>query len=321
MNITPEQIREKLDAIKCELGKVLVGQKDVVEQILVTIIAGGHAMLTGVPGLGKTMLVKSIAQLLSLSFKRIQFTPDLMPADIFGTEVLDVNQEDGKRSFRFIKGPIFANLLLADEINRTPPKTQAALLEAMGEGHVTAAGKTYRLDEPFFVLATRNPVESEGTYPLPEAELDRFMLNITMDYLTLEDEIKMVTQTTSPEFTTLKPVLDAADLVKMQLAIREVPAPENVVEYAVKIVSATRPGSLGASENVKRIVQWGAGSRASQALILAGKARAIINGRKNVSMEDIQALAHPALRHRLVMSFRAKADNITPDDIINEILQ
>lgn len=321
MTFTAEQIRERTDLIRAELAKVLVGQKNVLENLLVTILAGGHAMLTGVPGLGKTMLVKSLAQLLSLSFKRIQFTPDLMPADIFGTEVLDVAQEDGKRTFRFIKGPIFTNLLLADEINRTPPKTQAALLEAMGEGHVTAAGRTYRLDAPFFVLATRNPIESEGTYPLPEAELDRFMLNITMDYLPMADEVNMVRRTTSPDIETLSPVLDAADLVKMQLLVREVPAPDNVIEYAVGLVNATRPQGATASEHVRKMVQWGAGSRASQALILAGKARALLQGRRNVAMEDIQALALPVLRHRIIMSFRAKADNVTPDDIINEVLK
>ena len=320
MTFNAEQIRERTDVIRAELAKVLVGQKEVVENLLVTILAGGHAMLTGVPGLGKTMLVKSLAQLLSLSFKRIQFTPDLMPADIFGTEVLEIAQEDGKRTFRFIKGPIFTNMLLADEINRTPPKTQAALLEAMGEGHVTAAGKTYRLEAPFFVLATRNPVESEGIYPLPEAELDRFMLNITMDYLSLQDEVSMVRQTTSPDFETLSPVLDAADLIKMQLYVREVPVADNVIEYAVKLVNATRPSSSTASERVKKMVQWGAGSRASQALILAGKARALLHGRKNVAMEDIRALAHPVLRHRMLMSFHAKADNVTPDDIIQELL-
>ncbi len=320
MQFSAEEIKIRTERLTGELSKVIVGQQDVIEQLLIAIFAGGHALLTGVPGLGKTMLVKSIARMLSLSFKRIQFTPDLMPSDIFGTEVLDVDAESGKRSFRFIKGPVFTNILLADEINRTPPKTQAALLEAMGEGHVTAAGRTYMLDKPFFVLATRNPVESEGTYPLPEAELDRFMLNISMNYLSVEDEVKMVARTTAPDMEELAPVLDPGELAGIQQSVREVPAPENVIEYAVELSAATRPGK-DAGEKINSMVKWGAGSRASQALIMAAKARAVMQGRKNAAIEDIKALALPALRHRMVMSFRANADGVTPDDIIGHLVK
>ena len=307
-----------MQELRTELAKQIIGQNEVIEQLVITILAGGHALLTGVPGLGKTKLVKSIAQLFSLSFKRIQFTPDLMPADIFGTEVMD--EVEGARSFRFIKGPVFTNLLLADEINRTPPKTQAALLEAMGEGCVTAGGHTYALDEPFFVLATQNPIELEGTYPLPEAQLDRFLLNIVMDYLPVEEEIKMVKETTSPDEPMLKPILDGADIVAIQKLVRQVPVSDNVVEYAVKLCSATRPSSEMASEKVKRMVQWGAGSRASQAMVLAAKARALLDGRRNAAIEDIKALALPILRHRVITNFYANAENVTATDIIRDLV-
>ena len=318
-NLTVESVQEAMQELRTELAKQIIGQNEVIEQLVVTILAGGHALLTGVPGLGKTKLVKSVAQLFSLSFKRIQFTPDLMPADIFGTEVMD--EVEGARSFRFIKGPVFTNLLLADEINRTPPKTQAALLEAMGEGCVTAGGHTYALDEPFFVLATQNPIELEGTYPLPEAQLDRFLLNIVMDYLPVEEEIKMVKETTSPDEPELKPILDGAAIVAIQKLVRQVPVSDNVVEYAVKLCSATRPSSDMASEKVKRMVQWGAGSRASQAMVLAGKARALLDGRRNVAIEDIKALALPILRHRVITNFYANAENVTAVDIIREIVE
>ena len=317
-NITVESVQGAMQELRSELAKQIIGQNEVIEQLVVTILAGGHALLTGVPGLGKTKLVKSIAQLFSLSFKRIQFTPDLMPADIFGTEVMD--EVDGARSFRFIKGPVFTNLLLADEINRTPPKTQAALLEAMGEGCVTAGGHTYALDEPFFVLATQNPIELEGTYPLPEAQLDRFLLNIVMDYLPVEEEIKMVKETTSPDVPELKPILDGADIVAIQKLVRQVPVSDNVVEYAVKLCSATRPGSPMASEKVKKMVQWGAGSRASQAMILAAKARALLDGRRNAAIEDVKTLALPILRHRVITNFYANAENVTAVDIIRELV-
>ena len=317
-DITVESVQDAMDELRRELAKQIIGQSEVIEQLVIAILAGGHALLTGVPGLGKTKLVKSIAQLFSLSFKRIQFTPDLMPADIFGTEVMD--EVDGKRSFRFIEGPVFTNLLLADEINRTPPKTQAALLEAMGEGCVTAGGHTYRLSEPFFVLATQNPIELEGTYPLPEAQLDRFLLNIVMDYLPVEEEVRMVKETTSPELPQLSPVLDGGSIVAIQQLVRQVPVSENVVEYAVRLCSATRPGSSLASAKVRKMVQWGAGSRASQAMILAGKARALLSGRLNVAVEDVRAMALPILRHRVITNFYANAEGIKPVDIINEVI-
>lgn len=318
--ISTREVKQKMEQLRDSLSRVIVGQHEVIEQLLVTILAGGHALLTGVPGLGKTLLVKSVARLFSLSFKRIQFTPDLMPADIFGTEVMEENQASGSRSFRFIRGPVFANLVLADEINRTPPKTQAALLEAMGEGHVTAGGNTYKLDEPFFVLATQNPIELEGTYPLPEAQLDRFLVNILMDYLSVEDETRMVKETTASDVAELTPLLDGPGIVAMQRLVREVPAPDNVINYAVRICAATRPTGKYAPTVVHEMVQWGAGSRASQAMILAGKARALMDGRRNVACEDVKALALPILRHRVITNFRADAEGRTPASIITEIL-
>lgn len=305
--------------LRAELGKVIVGQSEVIEQIIISMLAGGHALLTGVPGLGKTLLVKSIAQLFSLSFKRIQFTPDLMPADIFGTEVMEEDGQGG-RGFRFIPGPVFANLVLADEINRTPPKTQAALLEAMGEGHVTAGGKTHELARPFFVLATQNPIELEGTYPLPEAQLDRFLLNIVMDYLPLADEERMVKETTSPDPAQLSAVLSGEEVIALQRLVREVPASDNVVSYAVRLCAATRPRTEHAAPQVNEMVQWGAGSRASQALILAGKARALLAGRRNVACEDVRALALPVLRHRVITNFRADAEGLSSEQLIGDIV-
>ncbi len=313
-------IVDKMSALKAELAKVIVGQQDVIDQIIITLLAGGHALLTGVPGLGKTLLVKSVAQLFSLSFKRIQFTPDLMPADIFGTEVLQEDSATGSRAFKFIQGPVFANIVLADEINRTPPKTQAALLEAMGEYHVTSAGKTIDLERPFFVLATQNPIELEGTYPLPEAQLDRFLLNIVLDYLPVEDEVKMVRETTSPEPTTLSPILNGDDIVAFQKLVREVPVSDNVVSYAVRLAAATRPNTPNAAPRVNELVKWGAGSRASQALILAGKARALLDGRRNVACEDVRALAIPVFRHRVITNFRAEAENISTEALLQEII-
>ncbi|MDQ0290471.1 AAA family ATPase [Oligosphaera ethanolica] len=306
--------------LRAELGKVIVGQSEVIEQIIITMLAGGHALLTGVPGLGKTLLVKSIAQLFSLSFKRIQFTPDLMPADIFGTEVMDEDSHGGGRGFRFIPGPVFANLVLADEINRTPPKTQAALLEAMGEGHVTAGGQTHELSRPFFVLATQNPIELEGTYPLPEAQLDRFLLNIVMDYLPLADEERMVKETTSPDPAQLAAVLSGEEVIALQRLVREVPVSDNVVSYAVRLCAATRPRTEHAAERVNEMVQWGAGSRASQALILAGKARALLAGRRNVACEDVRELALPVLRHRVITNFRADAEGLSSEQLIRDII-
>ena len=313
-------IVDKMAALKAELAKVIVGQQDVIDQIIITLLAGGHALLTGVPGLGKTLLVKSVAQLFSLSFKRIQFTPDLMPADIFGTEVLQEDPATGSRAFKFIQGPVFANIVLADEINRTPPKTQAALLEAMGEYHVTSAGKTIDLERPFFVLATQNPIELEGTYPLPEAQLDRFLLNIVLNYLPVEDEVKMVRETTSPEPTTLSPILNGDDIVAFQKLVREGPVSDNGVSYAVRLAAATRPNTPNAAPRVNELVKWGAGSRASQALILAGKARALLDGRRNVACEDVRALAIPVFRHRVITNFRAEAENISTEALLKEII-
>ena len=315
-----QDIVNKMTALKAELAKVIVGQQDVIDQIIITLLAGGHALLTGVPGLGKTLLVKTVAQLFSLSFKRIQFTPDLMPADIFGTEVLQEDPATGTRAFKFIPGPVFANIVLADEINRTPPKTQAALLEAMGEYHVTSAGKTIDLEQPFFVLATQNPIELEGTYPLPEAQLDRFLLNIVLNYLPVDDEVKMVRETTSPEAAALSPILNGDDIIAFQKLVREVPVSDNVVSYAVRLAAATRPNTPNAAPRVNELVKWGAGSRASQALILAGKARALLDGRRNVACEDVRALAIPVFRHRVITNFRAEAENISTEALLQEII-
>ncbi len=304
-----------------ELRKIIVGQENAVEQILITLFAGGHVLLIGVPGLGKTLLVKSIARIFSLDFKRIQFTPDLMPADVFGTEVADEDPATGRRTFRFIRGPIFANILLADEINRTPPKTQAALLEAMEERHVTISGTTHALDLPFFVLATQNPIELEGTYALPEAQLDRFLLNVELDYLPPADEARMVTATTAPTVASLEPVMAGPRVLEWQRWVREVPAPNNVVDYAVRLVGSTRPRNTDAPALVKDKVKWGAGSRATQALILAGKARALLHGRYNVACEDVRALAIPVLGHRVIPNFHADAEGISATDIVNRLLE
>lgn len=314
------QVREASRRLLSELHKVFVGQDDIIEQLIIALFARGHVLIQGVPGLGKTLLVKSIAQMLSLNFKRIQFTPDLMPADIVGTEVIVEDPATGARDFRFQHGPIFSNIVLADEINRSPSKTQAALLEAMAEQHVTAAGETRKLEQPFFVLATQNPIELEGTYPLPEAQLDRFLLMVVIDYLSEADEIAMVNATTSPDRFSLSKVFTAREILELQELVREVPAPSNVVNYAVRLVRATRPQSEGSPALVRDKVKWGAGSRASQALILAGKARALLQGRYNVAIEDVQALAQPVLRHRVIPNFHADAENITSGDIIQSLI-
>ncbi len=323
-----EKQAEMLDKIKDihqnifnEIHKVIIGQDDVIEQIIISILAGGHSLLLGVPGLGKTLLVKTIAQIFDLDFNRIQFTPDLMPADIFGTEVIEEDQSTGKREFRFIKGPIFSNIILADEINRTPPKTQSALLEAMGEGHITVNGETYDAYKPFFVLATQNPIELEGTYPLPEAQLDRFLLNILLDYLPKDKESEMVMATTSLNSTKPKVLFNAEDIVELQKMVREVAVSKNVIDYAVNLSRATRPDCEDAPEYVKKQIKWGAGSRASQALIMTGKARALLKGRYNVSTEDVRALALPVLRHRVITNFHADAEGISVSDIIKKIIQ
>ncbi|MFK8111027.1 MAG: AAA family ATPase [Rubripirellula sp.] len=314
-----EQIREGRERITAELSKVIVGQQDVIEQLLVCLFAGGHCLITGAPGLAKTLLVHSVAQIFHLNFNRIQFTPDLMPADITGTEILE-QTEDGQRRLQFVKGPIFANVILADEINRTPPKTQAALLEAMQEHQVTAAGRRYPLEEPFFVLATQNPIEMEGTYPLPEAQLDRFMFNILIDYLPPEDELAVVLQTTSKKPETIEPLFTGADVQQFHEAVRRVPIAEEVGAYAVRLAAATRPGREGAPDFVDEWVSWGAGTRAAQTLVLCSKARALLNGRAHVSLDDIRALAHPTLRHRVILSYKAEAEGVTIEDVIDRLL-
>ena len=318
-SVSAERVAEGRDRILGELRKVIVGQDEVVEQVLLALFTGGHCLITGVPGLAKTLLIKTVAQILDLSFKRIQFTPDLMPADITGTEVLD--EDGGHRSLRFVSGPIFAQILLADEINRTPPKTQAALLEAMQEYHVTAAGRTYPLERPFFVLATQNPIELEGTYPLPEAQLDRFMFNIVMTYLDEDEEVRVVTQTTGVATQAPERVLSGAEILEIQQLVRQVIVAEEIARYAVRLVDASRPGRQGAHGFVTDWVKWGAGLRASQALILAGKARALIHGRYHVSVSDIQALALPVLRHRVIPNFYAESERVTPDTIIGKLLE
>src|SRR5512140_3262706 len=289
-----ERVAMGRDRILTEIRKVIVGQDEVIDQVLMALFTGGHCLITGVPGLAKTLLIKTLAQILDLSFKRIQFTPDLMPADITGTEVLD--EDAGHRSLRFVKGPIFAQILLADEINRTPPKTQAALLEAMQEYHVTAAGRTYALERPFFVLATQNPIELEGTYPLPEAQLDRFMFNIVVSYLAEDDEVRVVTQTTGVDAPAPLRVLTGEDILLFQEIVRQVVVSEEVARYAVRLVDASRPGRGPRLDFVEKWVKWGAGLRASQALVLGGKARALMNGRYHVSVKDVQAMALPVLR-------------------------
>jgi len=314
-----EQIREGRDQINAELSKVIVGQQEVIEQLLICLFAGGHCLITGAPGLAKTLLVRSVAQIFHLKFQRIQFTPDLMPADITGTEILE-QSDDGHRQLQFVKGPIFANVILADEINRTPPKTQAALLEAMQEHQVTAAGRRYKLDEPFFVLATQNPIEMEGTYPLPEAQLDRFMFNVLIDYLPPKDELEVVLQTTSTKPAPIEPLFTGEDVMRFHDAVRKVPIAEEVGAYAVRLAGATRPGREGAAEFVDQWVSWGAGLRAAQTLVLGAKARALLRGNAHVSMDDIRALAHPTLRHRVLLSYKAEAEGVTIEDVIDRLM-
>ncbi|MDG2221077.1 MAG: MoxR family ATPase [Rubripirellula sp.] len=314
-----EQIREGRDRINAELSKVIVGQHDVIEQLLICLFAGGHCLITGAPGLAKTLLVSSVAKIFHLQFHRIQFTPDLMPADITGTEILE-QESDGRRELRFVKGPIFANVILADEINRTPPKTQAALLEAMQEHQVTAAGSVYKLEEPFFVLATQNPIEMEGTYPLPEAQLDRFMFNVLIDYLPPEDELAVVMQTTSVKPETIEPLFSGEDVNRFHQAVRKVPVAEEIGAYAVRLAAATRPGRDGAPDFVNEWVSWGAGTRAAQTLVLGAKARALLAGRAHVTIDDVKVLAHPTLRHRVLLSYKAEAEGVTIEDVIDRLL-
>ncbi|MBT8235009.1 MAG: MoxR family ATPase [Bacteroidia bacterium] len=310
-----QRLVEKHQALKNEIGKIIVGQHAVIDQILLSIYSGGHSLLIGVPGLAKTLMVNTIAQTLGLDFKRIQFTPDLMPSDILGSEILDQN-----RNFKFIKGPVFANIILADEINRTPPKTQAALLEAMQERAVTIAGQRHELSLPYFVLATQNPIEQEGTYPLPEAQLDRFMFAIELKYPSVEEEIQVVKTTTNDEFPQVDTLFTADEILEVQHLVRRIPVPDNVVEYAVNLVNSTRPGLETASEYVKQYVDWGAGPRASQNLILAGKAHAAIHGKYSPDIEDVQAVAYGILRHRIIKNYKAEAEGITQETLIQQLL-
>ncbi|WP_282136625.1 AAA family ATPase [Seonamhaeicola maritimus] len=309
-----EQFVKKYRELKQEIAKVIVGQDEVVNQILISIFSGGHSLLIGVPGLAKTLMVNTIAQALGLDFKRIQFTPDLMPSDILGSEILD---ED--RHFKFVKGPIFANIILADEINRTPPKTQAALLEAMQERAVTVAGHHYKLSLPYFVLATQNPIEQEGTYPLPEAQLDRFMFAINLDYPSFEEEVQVVKATTNDENLTVNALFTAEEILNFQHVIRRIPVADNVIEYAVTMVGKTRPDSDAASELIKQYVDWGAGPRASQNLILAAKTHAAIKGKFSPDIEDVQAVANSILRHRIIKNYKAEAEGITEAQIIKSL--
>ncbi len=314
----------RLDAahkkLRAELGKVIVGQDRVVEELLTAVFARGHCLLVGVPGLAKTLLISTLAKTMSLSFRRIQFTPDLMPADITGTEVIQEDRATGERSFKFVKGPVFANVILADEINRAPPKTQAALLEAMQEHQVTAGGRRYPLDEPFFVLATQNPIEQEGTYPLPEAQLDRFMFNVRVEYPSASEELEIVQRTTGGTEQQVDEVLSAADILAVQEAVRRVPVADPVVDYAVRLVRATRVTTGDAPDFVKEWVRWGAGPRAAQYLVLGAKAHALVAGRSYVSSDDIRAVAHPVLRHRVLTNFRAEAEGITADTVVDRLL-
>ena len=299
-----------------QIGRRIVGQKEVVENLVAALLSGGHALLVGVPGLAKTLLVRTLADALDLSFSRIQFTPDLMPSDITGTELLEEDHATGRRVFKYVKGPVFANAVLADEINRAPPKTQAALLQAMQEHAVTAAGRTHPLPEPFFVLATQNPIEQEGTYPLPEAQLDRFMFELRVGYPTADEEEHVVATTTSDTEATITPVLDAAQLIALQHLVRRLPAPPTVVRYAVGLARSTRPDAKEASPDVRKYVSWGAGPRASQYLVLGAKARAAMDGRAVPDLDDVRSVAHVVLRHRLVMNFQGEAEGMTPERLI-----
>ncbi|WP_318310013.1 AAA family ATPase [Flagellimonas crocea] len=310
-----ENLVKKHQELKKEIAKVIIGQEEVIEQILLSIYTGGHSLLIGVPGLAKTLMVNTIAQTLGLDFKRIQFTPDLMPSDILGSEVLDQN-----RNFKFIKGPVFGNIILADEINRTPPKTQAALLEAMQERAVTIAGNQYKLNRPYFVLATQNPIEQEGTYPLPEAQLDRFMFAIELKYPSVEEEIQVVKSTTSDDEVHINSLFNAEEIIEVQHLIRRIPVPDNVVDYTVRLVNRTRPGQEGASDYVKNYIDWGAGPRASQNLVLAAKAHAAIHGKFSPDIEDVKAVAMGILRHRILKNYKAEAEGITEEKIITELL-
>src|SRR5215216_1241120 len=323
--IKEDELLDKLvtarDQILSQVRKVIIAQDEVVDQAMLSLFVGGHSLVSGVPGLAKTLLIRTVANVLDLTFKRIQFTPDLMPSDITGTDIIEEDRTTGHRSLEFIRGPLFANIILADEINRTPPKTQAALLEAMQEGSVTIQGTTYPLPQPFYVMATQNPIEMEGTYPLPEAQLDRFMFNIQIGYLSEDDEVDVVSQTTSVQDFSFDRNVSGADILAFQRLIRRVPAAESVTRYAVRLVGASRPVSATAPDFIKRWVNWGASLRASQFLILGGKARAVMLGRYNVSVEDVRALAYPILRHRILLNFHAESEKVKPDDVIRRLIE
>lgn len=316
-----KKIRDARTRINQEIGKVIVGQEEIVEGLLIALFSRGHSILIGVPGLAKTLMINTLARMIDLKFKRIQFTPDLMPTDIIGTEVIQEEQGTGKRIFRFVKGPIFANIVLADEINRTPPKTQAALLQAMQEYAVTAGGETYPLEPPFFVLATQNPIEQEGTYPLPEAQLDRFMFSLYMTYPKFEEEVSIVRLTTSARQEEASRVMSGREILEIQDLVRQVPVSEHVTRYAVQISASTRPHQAGSRDFINRWISWGAGPRAAQYLILGAKARAVLHGRPAASCGDVRAVAHPVLRHRLVTNYNAIADGVTTKEIVDRILE
>jgi len=315
------ELKKAHDKITDEIGKVIIGQNSVIDQMLIGLLARGHCLLIGVPGLAKTLLISTLARVLNLKFNRIQFTPDLMPSDITGTELIEDDLTTGRKAFKFVKGPVFANIILADEINRTPPKTQAALLQAMQEHEVSAAGETYKLEEPFFVLATQNPIEQEGTYPLPEAQLDRFMFNLWVDYPSPEEEAEIVKSTTSAYQADLKIILERDEILKLQDLVRRVPVSDHVVNYAVDLVSKTRPNSNGALKYIQDWISWGAGPRASQYLILGAKTRSILDGRPTPDVDDVKAVAKPVLRHRLVTNFNAEADSVGTVEIIEKLLE
>ena len=316
-----EVLKRGRDSLLAELGKVIVGQREVVDHILMALFCRGHSLVVGVPGLAKTLIVRTIARILDLEFRRVQFTPDLMPSDIIGTELIQEDASSGRREFRFVRGPVFANVILADEINRTPPKTQAALLEAMEERHVTVAGKTYDLPDPFFVLATQNPIEQEGTYPLPEAQLDRFMFHIWIDYPSIQEEVRIVRETTTLREVSLERVLTAEQVKEIQQVVRKIPVSDAVVEFAVRLAAGTRPARDDSADFVKKWVRWGAGPRASQYMILGAKARAVIRGELAASEEDVRAVAPSVLRHRIVVNFHAESEGVTTDDIVKRLLE
>ena len=315
-----ERLSESVKKIKNEIAKVIVGQDEIVDQLLISLLSKGHCLLVGVPGLAKTLLIKTLAEVIDLKFSRIQFTPDLMPSDITGTEIIEEDQVTKKRNFKFVAGPIFANVILADEINRTPPKTQAALLEAMQEHKVTTAGQTYTLSEPFFVLATQNPIEQEGTYPLPEAQLDRFMFNLWLDYPSFQEEVKIVQTTTSSYAPKLSKVISAEEIIEFQDLVRKVPIADNVIEFAVKVANKTRPSNDG-TNSIGKWISWGAGPRASQYMVLSAKTRAVVNGRFTPNIDDIKASMIPVLRHRIITNFNAEAEGISSLDVINNLMK